>query len=127
MKSTFAAAVLIVAALNMPAYAEAAATGTATVTQTHIAKKSPARRTTHAPRPSNHEVTYDRDAKDPNVGWHTQGGMRVCTQDCDDPEIPGSGYTAATSTSSAWRCANVTRQTGEGQNRGISGNATRPA
>ena len=30
MKSTIAAAVLIVAALNMPAYAEAAATGTAT-------------------------------------------------------------------------------------------------
>lgn len=93
MKSTFAAAVLIVAALNMPAYAEAAATGTATVTQTHIAKKNSARRTAHAPRPSNHEVTYDRDAKEPNVGWHTQGGMRVCTRDCDDPEIPGSGYT----------------------------------
>jgi hypothetical protein len=38
-------------------------------------------------------VTYDRDSKDPNVGWHTQGGMRVYTKDCDNPEIPGSGYT----------------------------------
>jgi hypothetical protein len=43
-------------------------------------------------------VTYNRDSKDPNVGWHWQGGMRVCTQDCDNPEIPGSGYT----------CKNVT-------------------
>jgi hypothetical protein len=34
MKGTFAAAVLIVAALNMPAYAEAAPTGTATANQT---------------------------------------------------------------------------------------------
>ena len=42
----------------------------------------------------------------PNVGWHTQGGMRVCTQDCDNPEIPGSGYTCDV-TSSAWRCANA--------------------
>jgi hypothetical protein len=38
-------------------------------------------------------VTYNRDSKDPNVGWHTEGGMRVCHQDCDNPEIPGSGYT----------------------------------
>jgi hypothetical protein len=38
-------------------------------------------------------VTYNRDSPNPNIGWHTQGGMRVCTQDCDNPEIPGSGYT----------------------------------
>jgi hypothetical protein len=38
-------------------------------------------------------VTYNRDSADPNVGWHWQGGMRVCHQDCDNPEIPGSGYT----------------------------------
>lgn len=94
MKGTFAAAaVLIVAVLTMPAYAKAAATSTTTANKTHIVKKSSARRSARAPRPSNHEVTYDRDAKDPNVGWHTQGGMRVCTQDCDNPEIPGSGYT----------------------------------
>ena len=38
-------------------------------------------------------VTYNRDSRDPNIGWHWEGGMRVCHQDCDNPEIPGSGYT----------------------------------
>jgi hypothetical protein len=38
-------------------------------------------------------VTYNRDSPDPNTGWHWEGGMRVCHQDCDNPEIPGSGYT----------------------------------
>jgi hypothetical protein len=38
-------------------------------------------------------VTYNVDSKDRNVGWHTINGMRVCTQDCENPEIPGSGYT----------------------------------
>jgi hypothetical protein len=38
-------------------------------------------------------VTYNRDSPDPNIGWHWEGGMRVCHQDCDNPEIPGSGYT----------------------------------
>jgi hypothetical protein len=42
--------------------------------------------------PSSGAVTYNRDSPDPNVGWHWRGGMRVCTQDCDNPEIPGSGY-----------------------------------
>jgi hypothetical protein len=38
------------------------------------------------------EVTvWDRDSPNPNVGWHWRNGMRVCTQDCDNPEIPGSG------------------------------------
>ena len=36
-------------------------------------------------------VIYNRDSRDPNVGWHTEGGMRVCHNDCDNPEIPGSG------------------------------------
>jgi hypothetical protein len=94
MKRSFvAAAVLIVAALTMPAYAETTAAGTPTTHQARTVKTSPQRHGVRAPRPSNHEVTYDRDSKDPNVGWHTQGGMRVCTQDCDNPEIPGSGYT----------------------------------
>ena len=35
-------------------------------------------------------VTYDRDSKDPEVGWHTENGHRVCSHDCDNPEIPGS-------------------------------------
>lgn len=38
-------------------------------------------------------VTYDRDSKDPDVGWHTENGFRVCHHDCDNPEIPGSGAT----------------------------------
>jgi hypothetical protein len=38
-------------------------------------------------------VTYNRDSKDPNVGWHWESGVRVCHNDCDNPEIPGSGYT----------------------------------
>ena len=38
-------------------------------------------------------MTYNRDSKDPSVGWHWDGSMRVCTNDCDNPEIPGSGYT----------------------------------
>ena len=38
-------------------------------------------------------VTYNHDSPDPNVGWHWHDGMRTCTNDCDNPEIPGSGYT----------------------------------
>jgi hypothetical protein len=37
-------------------------------------------------------TVYDHDSRDPNVGWHTDStGMRVCSHDCDNPEIPGSG------------------------------------
>ncbi len=46
-----------------------------------------------APRSAPSVVVHDRDSRDPNVGWHWEGGMRVCHQDCDNPEIPGSGYT----------------------------------
>jgi hypothetical protein len=39
-----------------------------------------------------HAMIYNRDSPDPGVGWHTdKNGMRVCTNDCDNPEIPGSG------------------------------------
>lgn len=38
-------------------------------------------------------TVYNRDSRDPDVGWHTEGGWRVCHNDCDNPEIPGSGYT----------------------------------
>jgi hypothetical protein len=42
--------------------------------------------------PKNSTVVYNRDSRDPNIGWHTdKNGMRVCTNDCDNPEIPGSG------------------------------------
>ena len=59
------------------------------VTARHKATRSPSTVT----RSNSHTVTYNRDSKDPNIGWHTVNGMRVCTQDCDNPEIPGSGYT----------------------------------
>src|SRR5580658_4644719 len=37
------------------------------------------------------------DTPAPNSGWHWENGMRVCHNDCDDPQAPGSGY----------RCKNV--------------------
>jgi hypothetical protein len=46
-----------------------------------------------APANSSSAVTYNRDSKDPTVGWHWEGGSRVCHNDCDNPEIPGSGFT----------------------------------
>jgi len=58
-------------------------------------------KTRHVARPAaNSGVTvYDHDSRDPNIGWHTdQSGMRVCHNDCDNPEIPGSGA----------KCRNVT-------------------
>jgi len=48
--------------------------------------------------PSNGVTVWNRDSPDPNVGWHTEHGFRVCRHDCDNPEIPGSGA----------RCRNVT-------------------
>ena len=59
----------------------------------HPAKKPTSQARKPAPRSSSNTVTYNRDSKNPNIGWHTVNGMRQCTQDCDNPEIPGSGYT----------------------------------
>ncbi len=94
-----ASAILLCAALNTQAHADSATAGASgqTAAPTHAAlqqaKKKPRHvRTVHASQSSS-VVTYNRDSKDPNVGWHTQGGLRVCTEDCDNPEIPGSGYT----------------------------------
>jgi hypothetical protein len=42
---------------------------------------------------TSHAVTYDRDSPDPAIGWHWESGMRVCHNDCDNDEIPGSGFT----------------------------------
>src|SRR5262249_7630801 len=55
-------------------------------TFSHVTKSAP-------PRSSASVTVYDRDSKDPDVGWHWEGGMRVCRHDCENPEIPGSGYT----------------------------------
>ena len=41
--------------------------------------------------PQSGVTVWNKDSKDPNVGWHTENGMRVCSYDCDNPEIPGSG------------------------------------
>lgn len=43
-----------------------------------------------SPSPS---TIYNKDSKNPAVGWHWEGGNRVCHNDCDNPEIAGSGYT----------------------------------
>ena len=83
---------LLCAALNTQAHADspgpAAASGQ-TAAPTHAAlqqaKKKPRHvRTVHASQSSS-VVTYNRDFKDPNVGWHTQGGLRVCTEDLLQP------------------------------------------
>jgi hypothetical protein len=45
-----------------------------------------------ARHPASGVTVYDHDSPDPNIGWHTDSnGMRVCHNDCDNPEIPGSG------------------------------------
>jgi hypothetical protein len=49
---------------------------------------------TPAPKRDRSVVTYNRDSPDPDVGWHTDAnGFRQCQHDCDNPQIPGSGYT----------------------------------
>jgi len=98
-RSLIASAILFSVALSAQAYADAGtAGGTNAAGQPHAAPQHSQRkpgtvRSSHASHSSSSTVTYDRDSKNPNIGWHTQGGMRVCTQDCDNPEIPGSGYT----------------------------------
>jgi hypothetical protein len=56
----------------------------------------------HKPSNASGTITYDRESKDPNVGWRWVKGMRTCTQDCENPEIPGSGYTCR-NVGSGWR------------------------
>lgn len=86
-----ACSLLLCALLSTHAYATTPQAGTLTkVALQHPAKKSspksPLRR-------SDGVITYNRDSPNPNVGWHWWHGMRVCTEDCDNPEIPGSGFT----------------------------------
>ena len=58
-------------------------------TATHVDAKQ--RRHVAKPKAEAGVTVYDRDSPDPEVGWHTENGMRVCSHDCDNPEIPGSG------------------------------------
>jgi hypothetical protein len=46
-------------------------------------------------RDTSHSVVYDKDSADPAIGWHWENGMRVCHNDCDNDEIPGSGFTCS--------------------------------
>lgn len=48
---------------------------------------------TRIERPRSASVTYNQDSRNRAVGWHWEGGMRTCHEDCDNPEIPGSGFT----------------------------------
>jgi hypothetical protein len=99
-RAIFASTILLGIALAAPANTAATA-GSSTMkasTQRHAASQQNAKHAGHtkrvrAARASSGVVTYNRDSKDPNIGWHDDGGMRVCHQDCDNPEIPGSGYT----------------------------------
>lgn len=88
----FAILVVVLGGRPYPAAADSGvAAGTTQVAAQHTTKKSaPVRRATQS---NGNAVTHNRDSRDPNVGWHTVNGMRQCTQDCDNPEIPGSGYT----------------------------------
>jgi hypothetical protein len=64
-------------------------------------RRTEAARAVHADAKPRHRVTkptiepgvtvWDRDSPNPDIGWHTENGMRVCRHDCDNPEIPGSG------------------------------------
>jgi hypothetical protein len=55
-------------------------------------------------------VIYNQDSKDPTVGWHWEGGSRVCRSDCDNPEIPGSGFTCRNVVSMGVATRKCTRQ-----------------
>jgi len=72
-----------------PAYQACMATRGYRFVSAHLEKSAPI-----ATRNSNGSVTYNKDSPDRSVGWHTDSfGLRECTYDCDNPEIPGSGYT----------------------------------
>ena len=79
----------------------AALPGAALSAQTMAAHASEAQ-TRAKPARKPRVVIYNRDSKDPNVGWHWENGMRTCTHDCENPEAPGSGYTC-TYHADGWR------------------------
>jgi hypothetical protein len=55
-------------------------------------------------------VTYNHDSKAPAVGWHWEGGSRVCHNDCENDEIPGSGLTCKDVTAMGSAMRECTRQ-----------------
>jgi len=99
-RAIIACAILLSAVLSAQAYSDlgndsrtAGSDAVMNVAVQHQGKKPGHVRKSRTPRSSSSVVIYNRDSKDPNVGWHWEGGMRSCHQDCDNPEIPGSGYT----------------------------------
>jgi hypothetical protein len=61
--------------------------------QTHHASQKPHQH--RILRDASRAVVYDKDSPDPAIGWHWENGMRVCHNDCDNDEIPGSGFTCS--------------------------------
>jgi hypothetical protein len=61
-------------------------------------------------RDTSHTVVYDRDSPDPAIGWHWENGMRVCHNDCDNDEIPGSGFTCSDVTAMGHAMRQCSRQ-----------------
>jgi hypothetical protein len=97
-RAIFASIVLLSAVLSAQAYAAATDNGSQTPASDAVkyAALQHAKNTVRKPSASPASapaVTYNHDSKDPNIGWHWENGWRVCHQDCDNPEIPGSGYT----------------------------------
>jgi hypothetical protein len=76
MESAMRSAIIVAAALLLATAVQADAKQ-----RRHVAK----------PRADSGVTVYDRDSPNPAIGWHTENGLRVCTNDCDNPEIPGSG------------------------------------
>ena len=68
-----------------------AVSGSQATSQIHHAAKKP--HLHRAAGNTSHAITYDRDSPNPAIGWHWENGMRVCHNDCDNDEIPGSGFT----------------------------------
>ena len=100
----FMSAIALSAVLVGPAYADVGSTNLGSTNLVLIRDAIQSRtaaqvgkhkrfRNAHVATSASHTVTYNRDSPNPNIGWHNDGsGMRVCHQDCDNPEIPGSGY-----------------------------------
>jgi hypothetical protein len=61
-------------------------------------------------RDNSRTVVYDRDSPNPAIGWHWENGMRVCHIDCDNDEIPGSGFTCHDVTVMGMAMRECTRQ-----------------
>jgi hypothetical protein len=93
----FAAAVLFGAVLSAQA-----------ATQIHHGSKKPYLH--RVVRDSSDSVIYNKDSPDPAIGWHWESGMRVCHNDCENDEIPGSGFTCKDVTAMGLAMRQCTRQ-----------------